>query len=302
MPNIQYIKRANLDVDKWNTCIDTAPNGLIYAYTFYLDAMCDNWDALVLNDYEAVMPLPWRKKWGIRYIYQPSFTQRLGLFGNKINSNIEDIIYQYLPKRFKFIHYNVSSIPSFKTVSSLKRKNFIIDLRYDYETIKNQYSKECLKNIKKAQKRGCQYHDNIQIEDVIQNFKKAYGDLNKRLTEYDYEQFKLLTNTALKHDKATIAGVKDFDNNIIYSAVLLKDNKRFYYVLGAPTVLGREKRATYFFIDHLLKNYAGQNLIFDFEGSDIPSVAKFYQHFTKTVEYYYELKINNLPWPVRWLK
>ena len=28
----------------------------------YLDIICENWDALILNDYEAVMPLPSYKK------------------------------------------------------------------------------------------------------------------------------------------------------------------------------------------------------------------------------------------------
>ena len=32
------------------------------------------WDALVLDDYAAVMPLTWRRKYGTRYLYQPAFT------------------------------------------------------------------------------------------------------------------------------------------------------------------------------------------------------------------------------------
>ncbi len=38
------------------------------------------WDALVLDDYQAVMPLTWRSKFGIRYLYQPAFTQQTGIF------------------------------------------------------------------------------------------------------------------------------------------------------------------------------------------------------------------------------
>ncbi|WP_315816464.1 hypothetical protein [Paraflavitalea speifideaquila] len=56
---------------KWDRCIADAPNGLIYGYSFYLDKMADNWDGLVLNNYEAVMPLPWKKKWGIYYLAHP---------------------------------------------------------------------------------------------------------------------------------------------------------------------------------------------------------------------------------------
>ena len=66
--SIRYLTRREIDTTKWDHCIDTAGNGLIYAYSFYLDHMARNWDALVLNDYEAVMPLTWNSKFGIRYL------------------------------------------------------------------------------------------------------------------------------------------------------------------------------------------------------------------------------------------
>src|SRR5687767_14846783 len=60
--NLQYLHRKQIDTRKWDQCITNAANGLIYARSFYLDTMASNWDALVLGDYEAVMPLTWRKK------------------------------------------------------------------------------------------------------------------------------------------------------------------------------------------------------------------------------------------------
>jgi hypothetical protein len=78
--NIQYLSNQQIDKTKWDHCIDNAGNGLIYAYSFYLDNMAKNWDALVLNDYEAVMPLTWNKKYGIHYLYQPFFDGSIGSF------------------------------------------------------------------------------------------------------------------------------------------------------------------------------------------------------------------------------
>ena len=59
---IHFLKRNEIDTEKWNTCIENATNGLIYSYNFYLDGLCDNWDALVADDYKFLFPLPWRKK------------------------------------------------------------------------------------------------------------------------------------------------------------------------------------------------------------------------------------------------
>src|SRR5258705_11018399 len=97
---IQYLAHKDIDKNKWDRCIDSAGNGLIYAYSFYLDCMAMNWDALVLNDYEAVMPLTWKKKYGIHYLYQPFLTAQLGLFGNQINPNLFEIFLNAIPDKF----------------------------------------------------------------------------------------------------------------------------------------------------------------------------------------------------------
>ncbi len=89
---ISYLRHENIDKKKWDNCIAHANNSLIYAYSYYLDAMSENWNALVMNDYEAVMPLTWAKKFGFRYLRQPVFTQQLGIFGNiSFEKNITEL-------------------------------------------------------------------------------------------------------------------------------------------------------------------------------------------------------------------
>src|ERR1700722_19967131 len=96
-PHIRYIQQPEIDKIKWDHCIGNAGNGLIYGYSCYLDQMAKNWDALVLNDYEAVMPLTWNKKYGIHYLYQPAFTASLGVFGNDMNEKLTRSFIQAIP-------------------------------------------------------------------------------------------------------------------------------------------------------------------------------------------------------------
>ena len=79
--NARIISNEEIDRKKWDDSLLNFPCSLIYSQSFYLDAMC-KWDALVVGDYEALMPLPNRKKWKINYLYQPAFTQQLGIIGN----------------------------------------------------------------------------------------------------------------------------------------------------------------------------------------------------------------------------
>ena len=84
--NIQYLQHHEINKTKWDESISNASNGLIYGYSYYLDNMSNRWDALVMGEYEAVMPLTWNKKYGIAYLYQPFFTACLGVFGNNIHA------------------------------------------------------------------------------------------------------------------------------------------------------------------------------------------------------------------------
>src|SRR5207249_10207965 len=89
---IKYLLHNEIDKTKWDKCIDEAGNGLSYGYSFYLDHLAKHWDGLVLNNYEAIMPLTWNKKFGIHYLYQPRFTENLGIFVHYPDEDINDHI------------------------------------------------------------------------------------------------------------------------------------------------------------------------------------------------------------------
>ena len=138
--NIQYLTYEQIDKAKWDVCIDKAVNGLIYGYSFYLDNMADNWDALVLDDYEAVMPLTWKKKYSILYLYQPFLTAQLGVFGTTMSTELLERFIQRIPVKFKYIdiylnQQNVFSIPKFDLY---KRSNYILNMDKPYNYL---YSK-----------------------------------------------------------------------------------------------------------------------------------------------------------------
>jgi hypothetical protein len=108
--HIRYLQRREIDPVKWDACIAAAPNGLIYARSFYLDAMtAGQWDALVLDDYRVVMPLTWNRKFGFYYLYQPFCTPCLGIFGNgsqqtgsSPSSTDPASFLQAIPRKFRF--------------------------------------------------------------------------------------------------------------------------------------------------------------------------------------------------------
>ena len=110
--SIKYIHREHLDEEKYNQCIDTSIQSKIYAFSWYLDIVCNNWDVLVLNDYEAVMPLPWRKKYGIKYVYPPFWVLQLGVFSKDVINENEFLTPLF--NKFKFVELRTNTHNNFE--------------------------------------------------------------------------------------------------------------------------------------------------------------------------------------------
>ena len=105
--HIRFLKNNQVNKQRWDDCIDHCLNGLIYAKSIYLDCMSPGWYALIHEDYDWVMPLTSRSKFGISYLYQPPFTQQLGVFARDASVNIPwQEILKITGEKFKYWQYN----------------------------------------------------------------------------------------------------------------------------------------------------------------------------------------------------
>lgn len=298
---IRYVKRNEIDDAKWNSCMDGAINGLIYGYAFYLDAMCTTWDALVLDDYAAIMPLPWRRKWGFRYLYHPFAIGQLGVFGSSPSA---DLVYGFLkkiPLRFRYwdMPLNFGNVFEMSYFPLYKRMNYVLSLHQPYETIQENYRIQTKRNINKAIAQRCTAQQHASIEAVIALAKAHPGNWG---TAADYERFKGLYQRLYQNGKARVYIVKSAAGTILVSAVFFFSHHRAYYILPGNHPDGRAAGASHFLIDTFIKDHAGQNLVLDFEGSDVQGLQFFYSSFGAMEEPYTAIRYNRLPWYVKWLK
>ncbi len=73
-------------------------------------------------------------------------------------------------------------------------------------------------------------------------------------------------------------------------------------MMNTTTQKGRDEEANHFLLDKVIKEFAGQPLLFDFEGSDLPGVREFYEKFGAINQPYFHYHYNGLSWPLRLLK
>ena len=297
--SIQIIPSAEIDTDKWDNCVTNNANGLIYSTYHYLNAIADNWHGLIINDYKAVMALPWRKKWGIKYIYTPPFMQQSGLTGNHDN---EDVL-KALNKFSSYITYNFnySNQQLIKDIAFTEHTNLILPLFSTVDDIQRIYSKSLQRNLQKAITNGVTVVAGNYTES-IEWYKRFQGNKMEHVKDSDYVHLNNIL--CYLNDKGNLICKNALNANcdIIATIVCLKDNRRIYNLLPSSSDEGKELSAMHVLLNNIITEYADTKLIFDFEGSDIPGVQQFYKQFGSVNEPYYRIHQNNLPFILRMLK
>jgi len=301
--NIQFVSHSEINKAKWDACIDKAVNGLIYGYSFYLDKMALNWDGLVLNDYEAVMPLTWNKKYGIHYLHQPFLSAQLGLFGNNITAAMLDAFFMAIPKKFRYwdIYLNHQNVYHLKDFALYRRSNFVLNLDKPYDELYDGYRENIQRNIRKAQQLGCTAKSDFDAEKVIELALEQMRTHSKQSGK-NVERFRELYKWLHAQKQATSYGIFSAQNELLASCIFFFSHNRAYYILVGNHPNGRTIGASHALIDAFIKEYAGKKLLLDFEGSDIRNLAFFYSSFGAAEEKYAAIKLNRLPWWMRWLK
>jgi len=288
--NISYIKHADLDKEKWDRCIDNSMNALIYAYSYYLDIMSKNWDALILNDYEAVMPLTCNKKFGISYLRQPPFTQQLGIFGNfPIKNDLTEKFITEASKYFPFMEINLNYSNEYKKTTATKC-NLILLLNRPFFEIEESFRKDFVKRVKRN---NLIYNSSQAVEKAIQLFKENYSD--RILTSRkNYGEWLDLCILLKSKRQLFVREVNAESGELLSIALFLKDSRRIYYLMSITLAAGRKNESNYFLLYNVIKEFAEQNLILDFEGSDIPSIKLFFKKFGAIEQPYSFVRINHL--------
>lgn len=301
---VRYLSHAEIDLAKWDLCIEQAPNGLVYAYSWYLNIASPNWEALILDDYLAVMPLTAHRKYFIHYLSQPYFTQQLGVFAKHGLS--QDLLQTFLlaiPKKFRFIdiQLNEQNQVLHPKLKLRKRRNYVLDLAKSYEKIAKEYSTQNKRNLKKAKKFELQIQS-IGISETILFYKLHKAVSTKGVKESDYLRLQQLMDKASEQQKILCKGVFDKSGELLAAGAFLAHKNRIIFLLGNGSELGREKGAMTYLMDNIIFLFAEHRMVLDFEGSEIEGIARFFKSFGAEKRNYYRFKRNRLPWLMRLFK
>lgn len=296
---ILYLTHNNIDFDKWDECIDKSPNGIIYASSWYLNMTSPGWGALVEGDYQSVMPLPARRKFGIWYIFQPTFVQQLGVFSTQsLSSEVIRNFIQAVPGHFKWVHYNLNTYNPLKVRKDEKFTDKVtceLDLIPSYEILRKGYSKNTARNIKKAEKNNLFITHHGQPETIIDAFRNNKGKQFNNLSENDYFLLKHLIYVGIHRGLVKIRCAYTGENNFCAGIIFFESKNKLIFMFSGITDQARNNGAMFLLVDDFIREHAGRDLVLDFEGSSDPNLARFYLGFGSKECVFLQIKINRMP-------
>ena len=303
---IHQVSHTNIDTDKWDNCIRKDASGLFYGYSWYLDMLVEEWDALVLNDYEAVFPLVKGKKFGVEYLFRPYGTQQLGVFS--IATATPELIAKFvaaIPKTYRFVDVFLNENNPIDLLNATwlhPNSNYELNLNRPYQAIYEGYNKRTVRNLAKAKKHKHRIFENDSPDQLVTLFRANKGKQVNTLSEANYAKILHIMHVMLHKRRGYMWTIYDDHNTIIAGAFFVEMGGRIILLFSATSETGKKQHAITYLLDELFIARATDQIIFDFEGSNIPNLAQFYAGFGAVQKMYYNLKINNLPGPLKWLK
>lgn len=300
---IRFLKHNKIDKVKWDLCINNSINPSIYALSWYLDIVAKNWNALVEDDYISVFPIPIKNKFGIKYSLQPYWTQQLGLFSTKNNTKHElQEFLNLIPNSIFFYQINLNFgllVDKFKKLKVVNNNNFCLELNQDFETIYSNFSKNLKRNLKQCN--NLNVSRDLNIFEIIELFKTEKGKLIKNLNEYSYNLLIEIAKSAKNNNQLELWGAFDGEKLCAGAMFVLYKNKAVLIFSGV-SLIGKTNNSMHYLISEFIKVHQKSNLVLDFEGSNIESLARFYRSFGAVNIPYSTIYKNNLPVPFKFLK
>ena len=279
---MKHLRYHEIDFVKYTRCLATSEQFKYSASKTFLDlAAAKKWDLLVYGDYDAVMPVPYSKKYGLKVVHHPKLCQQLGVFSLTDDSKLNDEFLHFLRTNFLVWYYAFNERNKFSSVLE-KRSNFII-YPDSYENVRQNYSPK--------RKRKLRLDESVKADSELKNinFDEVSGFIQKNMIGHqNNKDLKVFLDTFKRFYDAGLLRFSAFIlRNEIINLLALYEDSSATVLLGTFNKPETVKLAgSSVLIDKAIENCI-EHKIFDFEGSDLPNVKEFFQGF-RPVERIYQ--------------
>ena len=259
LPEITYIKHDQIDYHRWDDCINKSANGVIYANSWYLDSVCEKWDAIVDKEYQTIMPVPLVKKRGKWRIKESSWLVQLGIFSTyPVSEEILKHYIAFLLQRYKRWQlplnvHNPREINNIKLNERFVRRK---DLIYPVNLQKSisQADNETEKGEEMSITRG------LQLAVIINFVLRMYG---KKIKDEELLALRRLISFSSRIGFGSAYSVYSSTNNLIGLTYVIRFHNRVYMLFCVADEHTNRKKVFQLLLNRLYSDFEKKDLVLE---------------------------------------
>ena len=271
--------------------------GTLFCQPWWLDAVAPNsWDEVVIEqngEFLARMPYVTRKKRRKTKIFMPSLTQTLGptlrpseaKYTNRLSEEkrLMTELIERLPHFDHFLqnfHYSITNwLPFYwKGFRQTTRYTYVLEDLSHPEAIFGDFRENIRREIRKAQKQGIQIRDDLGIDAFVRVHEATFERQDMKMP-YSKEFIKRVDEACTAHNARKMFFAVDKSNDLHAAAYIVWDKESAYYLMGGGDPALRSSGATSLTMWGAIQFAATVTKRFDFEGSMLESVERYFRAF-----------------------
>ncbi len=302
--SVRYLEASELE--DWDKLVEASPQGSLFCRSWWLKAIAPQ--SRILGYFEgshlaAGIPVMWQRRFGLHICGMPKYNPSWGvvmepLIGNRFEVASREIqimkaIAGELAKQRMFYQSFHPSILNWlpfhwNGFTQTARVTYIIEDLSDLDRVWDGFSHSIKGEIRKATRLGlilepCEL--GVVHEAARQSFQR------QRLARPSTANLNAVYEVARENGAAQCFAVRDGEGRVHAANLLVWDSKAAYFLAGGADPKLRTSGATSFIIWGLIQFAALRTKSFDFEGSVIPSIERFFRSFgARQVPYNWVMK------------
>jgi hypothetical protein len=268
----------------------------IFQQPWWLDAVApDRWDAVVIkngDEIDARLPFIVKRRYGLTLLTMPQLTQTLGpwhiaseaKYTNRLSQQLQlcEALISGLP-RYDFFLQSFS--PTITNWLPFYWAGFSASVAYTYriddltslDRIWSELRENIRREIRKAEK-IVHVRTDLDIETFLEVQKKTFQRQGLQIP-YDPDVARRLDLAGSQHDAKRIFFAEDAQGKIHAAVYIVWDSDTAYYLMGGNDPELRNSGAASLLLWEAIKFSAGVTRCFDFEGSMIAPIERFFRAF-----------------------
>jgi hypothetical protein len=282
----------------------------IFSCDWWMDAVCgeENWDVILVQRDEQIMAaLPYyfiRQKNNIK-VLQPKLTQTNGIWIKYPKNQKYSTRLSYEKKIVEEIANKLEKLPIIRYEQNFKytftnwlplywrgfkqttRYSYVIENLTDLGKIFEEFDSSQRQHIRKAEKL-LKVKEDLDIEELYILNKMVFTRQGIKIP-YSLEFLKKLDYTCNKHNRRKIFYAEDLEKRVIAAIYIVWDEESAYYIVAGQDPKFKNTQAITLLIWEAIKFSSKITNKFDFEGSMIKPIEKFFSSFGAKQKQYFNI-------------